>query len=105
MVLHIAQTIKQSVCPAEGASSVVLRTEALSALCGLAKNYTAVLTLHWASISHAVAHNLQAKKSQSVEKSGSEPMEPRESCAVSCFCDEFALTCHIGTMCLAKLLF
>ncbi len=75
------QNPKQSMCPAEGAGSVVLRTEALSALCGLAKNYTAVLTLHWAPISHAVAHNLQAKKLQSIEESGSKPMAPRESCA------------------------
>ncbi|DBA69737.1 TPA: hypothetical protein ACH3X2_012467 [Trebouxia sp. C0005] len=61
----------------EGAGSMVLRTEALSALCGLAKNYTAVLTLHWASTSHAVAHNLQTKKLQSIEKSGSSPAAPR----------------------------
>ncbi|KAL0055415.1 hypothetical protein WJX82_000229 [Trebouxia sp. C0006] len=61
----------------EGAGSVVLRTEALSALCGLAKNYTAALTLHWAAISHAVARNLQTKKPQNIEKSGSEPMAPR----------------------------
>ncbi len=77
------QNPKQLMCSAEGAGSVVLRTEALSALCGLAKNYDAVLTLHWASISHAVARNLQAKNRQSIEKSGSEPMAPRESCAFS----------------------
>ncbi len=77
------QNPKRLMCPAEGAGSVVLRTEALSALCGVAKNYTAVLTLHWAAISHAVARNLQAKKPQSIEKSGSEPMTPRESYTVS----------------------
>ncbi len=77
---------------------MVLRTEALSALCGLAKNYTAALTLHWAAISHAVARNLQTKKPQSIEKSGSEPMAPRESCAVSYLCDECASICRLGLM-------
>ena len=76
------QNPEQLMCSAEAAGSVVLRTEALSTLCGLAKNYTAALTLHWASVSHAVAHNLQAKKPQSIEESGSNSMAPRESCYV-----------------------
>ncbi|DBA95791.1 TPA: hypothetical protein ACH3X1_001342 [Trebouxia sp. C0004] len=63
----------------KGAGSVVLRTEALSALCGLAKNYTAISSLHWASISHAVAHSLQAKKPQSIEVAGGATSSPPET--------------------------
>lgn len=55
----------KSACAAhsDAAGSLMLRTEALSALCGLAKNYTAALISSWAAISHAVAYNLKKQGS------------------------------------------
>ena len=41
-----------------------MRTEALSALVGLAKNYTACVKPLWVHISQAVAHNLRTDKQQ-----------------------------------------
>ena len=62
---------------ADGSSSVALRTEALSALSGLAKNYTTSLQSSWVSISQVVARNLQKDKRQAASPS-SLPVTPSE---------------------------
>ncbi len=68
------------ICSAE-AGPVLLRTEALSALCGLAKNYTACLISHWAMVSQAVAHNLKAGRMRS-GGSSSQPGTPSKASVV-----------------------
>lgn len=59
-----------------------MRYEALSALHGLAKNYTAALALHWDVISHAVELNVKAQRSSG---SGSAPASPSTAPALPFF--------------------
>lgn len=59
-----------------------MRYEALSALHGLARNYTAALALHWDAISHAVELNVKAQRASG---SGSAPASPSTASALPFF--------------------
>ena len=62
---------------ADGSSSIALRTEAMSALIGIAKNYTTSLQSSWVFVSQVVARNLQKDKQQAASP-GSLPVTPSE---------------------------
>lgn len=79
-IVSKCSTVKRIwVCCAEGAGAVV-RTEALSALTGIAKNYDACLKPLWAPLSQAVAHNLQRGKQPVPASCTASPSESLSPC-------------------------